>query len=375
MKYVYTFIIIILLISNSFAQEKVGQNAGVRFSASPYVNSLGGASINLLNEEAIIYNPGAMAVFHSDKFLSISFPFTVDYSPIESVVNERYDFSMSVGITLNQLLHREDEPIDFGVAIGLGNSKSTVAYSIRDLFDVYDYKGIDKQKYYSFGAMLKTQIFRIGIGYTQIETKTDLVFSDIEPDDSYEEVSNEYGFYIDAPIALGDMSTGSFDDISVSLTPSLAFSRKNLNIDIAAVRPASYLGFSALLEGKKERFNDFSFMFVVEYDKPDNYTDTIDYIIVQVPFEYQYEWNSKWGIELGVYDIVTLRFGRNESFDDASFGLGLSAKRIINSLTDNEDSDEWWRNILCNLDLKYNIASIPGVFDERITLHKLSLSY
>jgi hypothetical protein len=225
--------------------DAIGSNNSAAFLflkiiSSPRANSMGGSSINLVDEHAALYNPGAIGLFHLDKVLSVTIPSKTDWLPTLAFNLKLETFGASGGISLATLGHKENRPFNLSLGIAYHRHRldyggfaqiDTISSEIIDYFNVYD-----EASYYSVGLGFQYgKFWRIGAGYSYKKIESHLGPSS-DPTYHAEASAYDLGFITEFALAALvpheiSLKNSSKYKMNFQITPSAAFVMANRGDD------------------------------------------------------------------------------------------------------------------------------------------------
>jgi hypothetical protein len=361
------------------AQSKVGQEIApyLTWISSPRAVGMGGCSVNLTYEQAGLYNPGAVGLYHLIRFASISFPSKVEWVPgIEGLYFGSY--GISGGVSTKSL--RKSKILGTDVGVGLAyfrrhlDSGSLYEYSYEPMsYGVFVFDDVCHS--YSLGIGIE-QCARLGIGYTYKVIEQQWSQPQSGGWERHSDGAGDIGVLFEVPFSWilsrrYDRDTADSVHISCDFTASLAYVILNMgkldyNGELYWLPRTPRVGVSCYGALRQARLTLGSVRLSYEEDAD--------------------SWIKRYGTEIGLMDVFAIRFGRIE--DDSwsaqpitnTIGWGISLRGILallrraNVLRPN---NALFSHISRNLDLSYDYAShrVNGPSESNTRrYHKLSLS-
>jgi len=312
----------VMMICNSpvLGQTKVGQpsESPLYWIDSPRAIAMGRCSINLVDNQSALHNPGTVALLHFDKSLAVSFPgenpvfsFPLHSSTISTS-------SISVGTSTKSLnLDSENDKLTFAAGLSYAKSEydSGPIYSTgyegsqTELFQWY-------QDFNCYTASVAAEYFvRLSIGYTYRQIKYKSTSTSSFGNSTSDSYAHDIGTILEIPIAdiLNWYSDGSIHDqssIRLELTPSVAYfeTRHSQSGTLG-------LGFRGGLRSANVLLG--SLTIVWERDSPNSGF---------------YTHSDRIGSEIGLLGILYVRAGQHSSniLNSANtYGIGLSLHGVL----------------------------------------------
>ena len=362
------------------AQSKVGQEIAqyLTWISSPRAVGMGGCSVNLAYEQAGLYNPGALGLYHLTRFASLSFPSKVDWVPgIEGLNFGSY--GVSGGLSTKSL--RKSKILGADVSVGLAYFRRRLASgSLNETsYEPMSYDillTLDESCHsYSFGIGIE-QYARLGIGYTYKVVEQRWRHSQSGVVERYSDGASDFGVLFEVPFSgilsrRHDRSTEDSMHLSYDFTVSMAYVILNMGtLDYNGGRywlpqtPRAGLSCYGALRQSQLTLGSVRLSYEEDADS----------------------WIKRYGTEIGIMDILAIRLGRIEdtSWDAQpitnTVGWGISLRGILALLQRTNvlrPSNALISHISRNLDLSYDYAShrLNFPFESKTRkYHKLSLS-
>ncbi|MBN1211800.1 MAG: hypothetical protein JXA92_04420 [candidate division Zixibacteria bacterium] len=368
--------VVILSFNHSQADITDAAVTFLKISNSPRANGMGGCIINLVDEQAALYNPGALALFHRDKFVSVNFPNNTGWLPELSDDTKLRSWGVSAGISRSNL-RPDDTPfynafmavafsslkLKQGELVGISGS-----YYPEDEADVFTA---------ALGFELRN-IIRLGFGFSHKAIKSRLAEGLAG---KAELTARDYGLIAQMP--LSDLVPHKIylensDDyyINFKLIPSFAcvwanYSDKDVcygtSTDCDPLPKTIRRGGSVYFGINVNNSSLFSVLLAGETDKS-IFDDDVK--------------NYHNGIEFGLFETFYYRSGhgidRFGGMEFDSYGLGFSLHGVIswlNTLNKLKMENEILNKIFNNMNLTYNFARYDGGALTNTNFFKLSLSF
>lgn len=307
-----------MMVHNSpvLAQSKVGQpsESSLYWIDSPRAIAMGRCSINLVDNQSALHNPGTTALLHFDKFLSVSLPRENSVSSYPYYSSNISTSSISAGASTKSLkLDRDSDRLT--VAVGLSYVRSE--FDSGPYFS-YGYEGIPIEIHqwyrdadYYTGSVAAQFFVRVGVGYTYRQIKYRSTSTGRFGNSSSDDYAHDIGAILEIPIAdiLNWYNDGSVHDpssIRLELTPSVAYFETRhshegtLGLGIrSTLRSVNVMMGSLIITWERDSWRDI-------FNK---YTDRV-------------------GGEIGLLGIVYVRTG--QCYDTINtYGLGLSLHGVL----------------------------------------------
>ncbi len=360
----------------AFSQTKVGTVTMpyLKFINSPMAAAMGNSSINQIEEQSALYNPGAFALFSLRNNLSISMPSNSIRLPGSLYLKS---YSIGAGINLNQVYAKQIN--NFNLAIAAVYSKFRLQSKIVQIIDYSPYTletndYYEIADYYSFAIALDYFI-RIGFGLTHKNIKTDNSEFMVRAN------ALDYGILIEFPVMNIINTKHSYSDIddnkvNFECTPSFAYVKANIGDDVEypydnyfplpkfsrtgwAMYMAIKLGYSSIISARlvKETENNL----VLEVNDLNNY-----------------------GHEFGLCGAFFYRWGRAEYTRDTHYyktwGFGINSKGILNWIIRLKviSPSGFFQNVNNHFSISFDYAKYKDNdlgYRDNIKFNKLKLSY
>lgn len=359
---------------------------------SPRAAGMGGCAVNMVGDQSALYNPGALGIYHLDKNISFSMPFTTDWLP-DIFDTKLKTYNVSMGVSMNQM--KPDPEREFDLAAGVSWSRVEMDYGDIIITDVTpdtlgSYSTANQANLYTF-SVAADYYMRVGIGYTMKKIKSKLDYRLIgEPVYKWEADVNAHdiGFYAELPLArfinpIPDLRGGGEKLRFYEVTPSIAYVKSNSGDDITydyrpedeQVYPSpetTRLGFS-LYGAAKIGSATLASINICRESETYNFQDDEKF--------------NKWGLELSVLDIAFIRYGgmKDDPLKESgrnlnSYGIGISLHGAVTWLI-RWDKLHLGNNVLGyllkNVDLRIDYAEYTGSVTQAldgISFFKVSLS-
>lgn len=336
--------------------ESLASVTALRIVNSGRAVGLGGAVVNLVDEESPLYNPGAAGLFHLNKYLAIT-----------SRGNTRWLPELS-----NSRLHFKTFCVSGGYAMSFGDESDTDrprvalagAYSRQKLdFGSFPFEGgdsnspHDKADGFTIAAGLDYYL-RFGVGYTHKKIKSDLsvpYYSSVAKGDA-----SDYGFLLEIPVgrllnSSVRKSPTSNGELQLEFTPSFALVKSNVGDDIKypeaintdPLPTAKKAGLAIKAGINRDNLPLATLLLVHESE-------------ITIPDDDNK--STRQGVELGLYDVFFARLGKlDDGYGELhpyTFGFGLSVGGLLTWL---ESRDVLHRgDILRRVDLNFDYAQYEG---------------
>lgn len=317
----------------AYSQAKVGTTAAsfLTIITSARANGMGGCAANMVSEEAALYNPGALGLFHLEKYLAVTYPFETQWVPDATSSSTVESFNVSAGACLPQAILGAENSPKIAVAAAYARARLDFPQTLpRTTYDdplgmgveVIDFHEI--ADYYSV-AVATEYYLRVGFGYSHKR-----IFERIF-DNSVTATVHDYGMVIELPIGnlLRSCPTGGGfigSPVGFAVTPSLGYVKANLGDDIGyqdsgpAYSPPKISRFGlAMFCAVRVKDSELGSLRITREIERDLVGDRVEY--------------KKIGGEAGLLGIAYLRVGNRNSessLDDLdTFGFGIRAAGAI----------------------------------------------
>lgn len=357
-------LIICILISAFLTQVASAQintsSIFMRIPISARANGMGGASVNLVDEESAISNPGALGLFHLNHAISFSVPDNTPWLPKLTDEISLDAFSFSAGIPT--LLSRTNSARPFKLAIGGAFSRIRLnlgTFTGMDSFGNVIGPVIElEDRVESFSLGIGAQfLLRLGIGFTYQDIQSD-VLSFVGPSlvrvGKAKANAGRLGIIIEAPFSTlfssGNKKLSQGKRPPWDLTLSLANVRNLFSDDLnfAPLTEVERTGISLYGALNGDHLSQISLRLVYERDSDgaDSSSATI----------------KRYGAEVGVFDIAYLRGGKIDdpgfSQDITTYGFGLRLRGLLALLfSDTPTSETFSGSILTRkLDVRFDFS-------------------
>jgi hypothetical protein len=327
---------------------------------------MGGCSINLVDEQSALYNPGALGLFHMNKVFAYSAPYRAKWLP--ELDSETYTgtYGASAGVSYNKAMKSDSK---YNFSLGLAYFKQKLYYGEIELLDSFGafegfYYPIDQADFYSAGIGAEYYL-RLGIGITHKKIK-----SDLDPEAGTVEVNaTDFGVIAELPV-MDFFDSDIYLDaekaypITLDFTPSIAYVAANFG-DSIVYRDAANA--SPLPQIKKVGLSLYSGINI----------KNVSFLSGRLAWERQ-RWCIgapnhifKYGTEITLFDILSLRNGRYKDEDGRvvyytrgfGFNLGgvVSWLRLASRL---ETDNDYLQYLIDHIDITYDYAEYGFTKDE-----------
>jgi len=322
---------------------------------SPRANGLGRCSINLVDEQSPLNNPGALGLFHLEKIFAASLPSNTKWLPnfADDIRLKTTGISGGVSYQLFNPVADVGYNFSFGLAYFQKTFELAIPFGERDPGEFNYINRYDRADYYSLGLGFQLERFcRVGIGLTYKQ-----ILSELSAPMDFEARSTPFdlGIIVELPL-MGVLQPANAKSASrdngprFELAASFAFIQSNMGDDIAydgddytdPLPESRRMGISihsALHRGVATIGSGRLIGEIEEDNKPDNVL--------------------KGGLELGLLNIVFLRGGH---YDDdqggvhhTTLGLGLSLNGVIAWLEE-LDSIQLQDDVMGRLIRNFNVS-------------------
>jgi len=209
----------------------------------PRANAMGDCVINLVDEEAALYNPGILGLFHLNKILGVSFPNNTKWLPELAEDVQVNSYSVSGGLSSKLLWKNWKSKLTFSLALAYSNLKidyGTIACTNESSNVVSYFNPVEKADNYTIGAGVEYYV-RLGIGYTYKKINSRLGPSRRSGTGE----ANAYDLGVMAEFPLFDiiqyqipLDQSNKYFMKFALTPSVAYVRANKGDDIYYINVA-----------------------------------------------------------------------------------------------------------------------------------------
>ncbi len=344
---------------------------------SPRAVGMGGASVNLVDAQSALYNPGAYGLFSLNSNFSFSLPNSTKWLP--QLADDLLLKTWSIGGG-----YSKTHSNNFRYSIGLAYSKRIFDYGVYSITDpdgnrLPPFNPIDKADYFTIAIGIEYKI-RIGIGYTLKKYYSDdqLIFVG-DPLPSTETTGDTYDFGLLLEYDLFQTADLYDNDMHLEVTPSFALVKLNLGDPLvtSAFRQTGYVarlqrtGFGLNISLKQNSKHIMKIKIV--YEKEKDLVDNNYYFSETGASEIIPKINRR-GIEIGIFDAIYFRTGElkdensqpiigvnTSDYFYSSNGFGFSLRGLLtafsNGSTDNKVRDAMGY-ILKNIDVKFDWAKI-----------------
>ncbi len=315
---------------------------------------LGGAAVNLVDEEAPHYNPGAVGIFHLHKYFAVTSPNSTKWLPEMMGSDLRFKkFGVSAGYALSFGDNSNDHRLRLALAAAYSHQK--LDYGTIALDGGSSNSPYEKADGYTLAAGFEYYL-RAGIGYTHKEIKSDQSIP------FYRSVgeanASDYGVVIELPIAdllnrRGPAGSAENGSVEFEFTPSVAYVKANDGDDIkfsgslfADPLPTTSKTGLAVKAGVKRNQNPIASILVIHETEKELYNEDSEII--------------RRGVEISVYDVLYARLGKLSGdwgeTHPYTFGFGLSFGGLLTWLESREvlNRGELLRRFDMNIDYAQN---------------------
>jgi hypothetical protein len=284
--------------------------------------AMGGAVVNLVDEEAPLYNPGAVGLFHLHKYLGVTSPNSTRWLPDVMGSDLRLTkFNVSAGYALafgNKSSHYRPR-----IALAAAYSHMKLDFGTIPLDGGYSSKPYDKANGYTLAAGFDF-FLRAGIGFTHKNITSDQSvpgYTSIGKSDA-----TDYGVLVELPIA--DLlrrrevaKAPEESSLKFEFTPSIAYVKADDGDDMdysgawynSPLPTASKTGLAVKVGIKRNQLPLTSLLLVHETEK-DLYNEDRE--------------TKRRGVELALFDVLFARLGKLDDnwgqLHPYTFGFGLS---------------------------------------------------
>jgi hypothetical protein len=351
--------------------EATVRNAAALFlllTSSPRANAMGGCSVNLIDEQSALYNPGALGLFHMNKVFAYSAPYKTKWLPnlvIDDLLIGTYGFS--AGASYRRLFGSDSK---YNISLGVAYSRQKIEYGEITYTDeagnfAGEHFATDKADFYSVGLGLEYYL-RLGVGLTHKKISSDL--SPL-PGGSAEVDALDFGIIAELPVMDLIDSHIYLDDareypIHLAFTPSFAYVVANDGDSIAYLDAAQP---DPLPEVKKVGLSLYSAINVKD----------AKFLSGRLTWEKQkYTIGKpdpvyKVGTEISLFDIVSLRNGRYKDEEGGviyytrGFGINLGGMVSWLRLASKLETDNGYLQYLADhVDITYDYAEYEFMDDD-----------
>jgi hypothetical protein len=353
-------LLILILLNPGTANSKesgVSQSAFrfLRLTNDPVSAAMGDCAINLVGEEAALFNPGSLGLYHLDKAFNITLPRNTGYYPLLIGDYHLKSFNVSTGFSTNRA--KSDDTKLSRISLGISYSRLKIDFGKTYRYDesgnLYSLEIFDQANVISFGFGVDYYV-RVGIGvsYKRVESI---------PNYHFQAKGNafDFGMIVELPAInirrQNKSGTTEIGEINYELRPSLALVFANIGNEIKYPDGSTddppkmgKLGFALNQHLGFENSVIVSNKLIYEHNRDlTGRPDPVD----------------KYGFELGLADVFFIRLGRynqpaiNEKVNTR--GFGLSSKGIVSWLKTSGKlriKNQFWDRIITNSDLSYNQA-------------------
>jgi len=281
---------------------------------------MGRCSINLVDGQSAMHNPGTVALEHFDKFVAFSLPRRNAFLNLPIAMMTHLESSnFSVGISSEALHLDTGRRLSFAAAL----SYASIDYSFGPFY-VTTYENspfpggiMDIHQYIdSYTASIAAQyLVRVGVGYSYKKVKYNSFFADLPFGFSSQSYVHDIGAIIEIPVMdiINELTDGSAYEQSagrLELTPSVTyFETRHSRIGTRG------LGFHGALRESDVTMG--SITVVWERDSRQRYIDGE---------------SERIGAEAGLFDILFVRLGQyrmNSPSSANTYGFGFSLHGML----------------------------------------------
>lgn len=295
---------------------------------SPRANATGGCTINWVDEQSGMHNPGALGLVYLDRVFSVALPASTEWFPNYDIGMELKSYSVGLGASRRLLWGGEKRP---NIAFGLSYSNMTMEYGTFVATDYNgDMAGSFKEtfitRFYSAGVGID-YICRLGLGVTYFTALDKFVGS---PGFNAEGKGHAWnlGAVFEAPLfkilpaAINPNSPGR--SLHFELNPAASVLFLNAGND-----SMSYPAGSSMLT----RLTRFGPSVTASVGLQDAQIAGVTFVMERGIFAGRTEeWRDGW--EIGLLDILSVRAGRNHfdyhsSVSRTTRGFGVKLNGVI----------------------------------------------
>lgn len=339
-------------------QQKVGAAAlpFLNLVNSARANGMGACTIDLVNEESALYNPGGVGLFHLDKTIAVAWPQSTKWLPELTSDLRLKSYTLSAGMS-SQRLHWGKNPL-LNVSLAFAFSRLDLDYgspstefvsSARDRADCYTI------------AVGADYLIRVGIGYTYKRITEDVTESWYPEGPSYSSsfVANgeDVGITVELPLWRVWRSKHPKSLLepppAVQITPRYTYVVAN-GAQGGEMLPQKYhKGLSLHAKYVRNGLSAVDLTLVGEIEKPHVSEGKL----------------LKGGVELGLLEVCYLRIGRfkddpleSGGTDINTLGIGFSLNGLIKytRIIEHLHPSTRLRWLLANLDVRFDYAHYGG---------------
>ncbi|SYZ72166.1 hypothetical protein TRIP_C20281 [Candidatus Zixiibacteriota bacterium] len=357
------------------SQDKIGTWDGAFPTGSARAISMGLCTINLIDEESSLHNPGALGLFHLIKLAAFSFPNSTKLLPGRDGNFRIRTFAGSARVPL--ISRTRDDLNKIGFSLALAYSERTVQdelYAISYEYLPIPVKFAHHMTFYTAAAAIDISQFRVGAGYSYKVLNSENIFNGVLLEDTVEYYVHDIGFMVQwLPQGSGENSRDLSDGYKLRFTPSLAYVISNIGHDYNRYSDKiKSLGLSLPLYISRNNFTVLTLNPVLQIDYVNN-------LSLKGSSDNSDENLRHWGIELGLFDILYGRIGNRDVDDNAqrtkTWGFGVSLKGVIERFYSGpENSRKRGAGFLRNLDFRYDYGRVTPWYDITLNYMKMSVS-
>ncbi|MBI5266043.1 MAG: hypothetical protein HY851_02310 [candidate division Zixibacteria bacterium] len=353
------------------------------FSAFDYVqsaraNAMGGCVITNVDEEAALYNPGAMGVFHLNRAMSLTIPIRTTLMPEFSDDTRVSALSASGRIPARWLGQRKTAPSKFSLSAGFSQLKLQWSYYSR-------WYGITMSGYYERASNFTIAAgyqngARIGLGltYKHLKAVIPAVGAGSQVGGTFSSTGWAYDLGLYADIDLADLhgQRQAAGGSRFSLVPAIAFVRANAGGDHFA-----YL--DVVQEDPLPEMNRYSFSIKIVEARGSAEIKSLRLVYEREDWMVPYH-KDKVGAELGLLGALFIRAGYlgdgTKYLDLFTYGGGFSFAGLSrwlreggNRSSNQPASNGFWERLDLKIDYS-RYGSDDTQFQQKTTFFKLCLS-
>lgn len=296
------------------------------------------SSVVLVDGQSALYNPGALGVYHLDRYLSVSAPSNTRWLPALADDLRMKTSSFSGGISTRSL-NRSGSKINLGLSFAYSRQRLDLGEQLGIGESPADTTGLfgshETANYYTGSLGLDYHGIRLGVGVTRKEIFSQLATTGPSSEigqTTAEASATDWGMLLELPII--DMINGFDNDntnraewtntytLSIAYLNANSASEKLTYIDASQADPLPHLSRLGLSLYAAHRYNGavaFSGRLVAHQERS---------LIGGSNNSYPHG----FGLEIGIYDVMYTRLGRYiDSEGDihlTSWGIGFSTAGI-----------------------------------------------
>jgi hypothetical protein len=367
--------LVLVFASMSLSQDKIGTWDENFPTNSARAVSMGLCTVNLIDEESPLNNPGALGIFHLAKLTAFSFPNSTKLLP---GIEDKYRLCTFTGSCRIPLISRtRNARHNIGFSLALAYSERTV----QNEFYLVSFEGppipvrfVYHTTLYTVAAAADFSQFRIGGGYSHKILNSEGFYNGVSPEDTAEYYVHDIGFIVQW---LPQGSRGKFlslpENFQLEFTPSLGYVISNIGRDYNRHNgQIKSWGLSLALNIRRNSLTFLSLNPIFQNDNEKN----------PPPIGSSGKGNEHlkhWGVELGLLDILYGRIGNRDIDGDSektnTWGFGVSLKGVIERFYSGPDFNQKWGNgFLKSLDFRYDYGRATPWAGPAISYMKFSVS-